>query len=187
MLELFFGGGAGYFALPAALGTSFFIFRMVMLMLGHAHGVDVDLHADVHGHTDPGDAFKILSLQSLAAYSMGFGWGGLGALKGTGWPMHVSLLVAFLCGVAMMWTLGLLLKATFDLQSSGNINIQSAVGAEGDVYVSIPAQGQGQVRLVIRDRQRIFNARSEEGPLETSRRVRVVRVHDDNSVGVIPV
>jgi hypothetical protein len=43
------------------------------------------------------------------------------------------------------------------------------------------------VRLVIRDRQRIFNARSEEGPLETSRRVRVVRVHDDNSVGVISV
>jgi hypothetical protein len=189
LLDLFFAGGAGYFALPAALGTAFFVFRLCMLMLGHVHGVDLhsDVHADTHGHTDSGDAFKILSLQSLAAYSMGFGWGGLGALKGTGWPFHLSVLVAFICGLGMMWFLGLMLKAVFDLQTSGNITLESTIGSEGEVYVGIPAQGSGQVRLVIRDRQRIFNARSEEGPLATSSRVRVVRIHEDNSVGVVAV
>lgn len=190
VLDLFFGDNAGYFALPAALGTSFFLFRLAFLMMGHAHGMDLHVDADIDGsHPDPGEAFKLLSLQSVSTFSMGFGWGGLGAYRGAAWPWQTSVLVAILSGVAMVWLLALLLKAVFDLQQSGNISLDSALGGEGEVYVSIPASGEGsgQVRLVLRDRMRIVNAKSEGEAIASSRRVRVVRVHRDNTVGVVAV
>ncbi|MGH7243264.1 MAG: hypothetical protein ACREJD_07595 [Phycisphaerales bacterium] len=189
MLELFFGDNAGYFALPAALGTAFFLFRLAFLMLGHAHGMD--LHVDAHdgSHPDPGEAFKVLSLQSVSTFSMGFGWGGLGAYRGAAWSWQTSVLVGVIAGIAMVWLLALMLKAIFDLQQSGNISLDSALGGEGDVYVNIPpaGQGSGQIRLILQDRMRIINAKSEGDAIASARRIRVVRVHQDNTVGVVAV
>lgn len=188
MLHIFFGDQAGYFALPAALGTAFFLFRIVFLLLGHSHGVDLDVDGSVDpSHPDPGEAFKVLSLQSISAFSMGFGWGGLGALRGAAWPWQTSLLVAIISGVAMVWLLALLLKAIFDMQQSGNITLDTAIGNEGEVYVRIPpvGQGSGQIRLVLSDRLRIVNAKSDGEAIPSNRRIRVVRVHEDNTVGVI--
>lgn len=190
MLELFFGDNAGYFALPAALGTAFFLFRLVFLMLGHAHGMDLHVDAHVDGaHPDPGEAFKLLSLQSVSTFSMGFGWGGLGGYRGAGWSWQASVLMGVVAGIAMVWLLALMLKAIFDLQQSGNISLDSALGGEGEVYVNIPASGlgSGQVRLVMNNRMRIVNAKSEGDAIASARRIRVVRVHQDNTVGVIAV
>lgn len=186
VLELFFGDNAGYFALPAALGTAFFLFRLVFLMLGHAHGMDLDASVD-GAHPDPGEAFKMLSLQSVSTFSMGFGWGGLGAYRGAGWTWQTSVLVAVIAGVGMVWLLALMLKAVFDMQQSGNISLESALGGEGEVYVNIPpaGKGSGQVRLVLNDRLRIINAKSEGDAISSARRIRVVRVHQDNTVGVV--
>lgn len=188
VLELFFGDSAGYFALPAALGTAFFLLRIVFLMMGHAHGFD--MHADVHvdpSHPDPGEAFKLLSLQSISAYSMGFGWGGLGAYRGAAWSFPSSMALGVFTGIGMVWLLALLLKAAFDMQQSGNITLDAAVGGEGEVYVNIPpaGRGTGQIRLVMKDRLRIVNATSEGEAIPSNRRIRVVRVNQDNSVGVI--
>lgn len=190
MLELFFGDNAGYFALPAALGTAFFLFRLAFLMMGHAHGMDLHVDASVDGtHTDPGEAFKLLSLQSISTFSMGFGWGGLGAYRGAAWSWQMSVLVAVAAGIGMVWLLALMLKAVFDMQQSGNITLDSALGGEGEVYVNIPASGEGsgQVRLVLNDRLRIVGAKSESGAIASQRRVKVVRVNQDNTVGVIAV
>ena len=88
----------------------------------------------------------------------------------------------------MVWLLGLLLKMVYDLQSSGNINIKDAHGAEGSVYVSIPANGKrGQVRLVINGRQRMFNAVTEGTPIDARSRVRVTRVNRDNTLTVVAI
>ena len=116
---------------------------------------------------------------------MSFGWAGLGAYKGSDWAWHISLLCAAIGGVGMVWLLTLLLKFIYSLQASGNINIQDAMDAEGTVYVKVPSDGKrGQVRLVIDGRLRTFNAVSEEGVIESKRRVRVVRVNRDNTLTV---
>jgi hypothetical protein len=83
MMELLFGGGAALFGVTAVLGTRFFLGRVVPMLsggLGDAlhGGIDVDAgHAAgaVTDHTDSSSAFKVLSLQAIAAFLMGFGWG----------------------------------------------------------------------------------------------------------------
>jgi hypothetical protein len=192
--DILFSGHAAWFAVPALLGTAVFLLRLVFMLLGGAgldlhHDFGLDVHHGLDGAHHDGDAgFKVLSIQSIAAFLMGFGWGGLAGLKGTHWQMLTSIAVGVACGVAMMWLLGVLLKAAYDLQSSGNIRINEAVGAEGDVYVTVPEHGtgRGQVMLVLGDRQCTYNAVSSGPALVSRSRVRVIGVNDDNTVTVAP-
>jgi hypothetical protein len=191
MLNALFTQDAIWFGVPALVGTGLFIVRMVLMLVGadHSHDVpDTDVATDVDGH-DAAGAFKALSLQTLMAFAMGFGWGGIFGLYTLNWELGRSMIVALGAGVLMVWLLAVLLKMVMDLQSSGNFKLDSVVGCEGDVYVGIPARGQGsgQVRLVISDRMRIINAQSEGDSVPTSSRIKVVRVNGDNTVTVAPV
>lgn len=192
-MDLLFGQHAGWFAAPAIIGTAFFVIRLFFLMtgLGHAHDVNLDAGADVATdptHPDPAQAFKALSIQSVATFMMGFGWAGLGAYRGMAMEVVPSILIGLLGGAGMVWLLGLLLKGIHDLQSSGNISIDSTIGHEGDVYVTVPAAGggRGQVRVTVNNRQRLYNAVADAGEIRPPTRVRVVKVNQDNTITVTP-
>lgn len=196
MQELFFDGHALWFTIPAFVGSAFFLLRMILMLVGGVIDVDLDGDADVDltdvdvEHGDSTEAFKFLSVQSILAFAMGFGWAGLGALKGSAVEnMALVLLIAVAGGVAMVWLLTLLLKAVADLQSSGNISIQTALGLEGTVYASVPARGKGKgrIRLVIEERQRMYSAITEGDELPTNTRVRVTRVNSDNTLTVAAI
>ena len=194
-----FGNGAGWFTAPAIIGTIFFLLRLALMGVGGHVGdadihTDVDVHADVHTgdaagdhHTDSSEAFKILSVQGIAAFLMGFGWGGLATLRSTDWSWITAMAVAVVCGIAFVWLLGILLKAVYSLQSSGNVSIRDTEGHEGSVYVTIPAKGEGRgrVRVVINNRERIYPAVSDGEQLPRNAQVRIIRANEDNTVTVV--
>ncbi len=194
MGDLLFGSPAAWFTVPAIVGTLFFSLRTALMFVGGGDldadvdfdvdaGVDVDLDADAG---DSSEAFKLLSIQSIAAFLMGFGWGGLGALRGAGWSLVMSGAFGVAAGAGMVWLLGKLLSLIFRLQSSGNVSIQQALDMDGTVYTAIPAHGSGRgmVRVVIDERERFYKAVTNGGGLASSERVRVLEVNDDNSVTV---
>jgi len=190
MLEQFFTDDAVWFGVPALLGTALFVIRIAFMLV--AGDADLDFGDTGDGldvSDDSGDAFSILSIQSLSAFAMGFGWGGLGGLNGAGWSQPVSLAVGFGCGAGLVWLLALLLKGIHDLQSSGTITSDAALGSTGEVYITVPghSDGSGQVRVVIGDRQRIYPAVTQGEALPTKTRVRVLSVNDDRSLTVAPV
>lgn len=200
MSDLFFGSPAAWFTVPAIVGTLFFSLRLALMFVGGADtgmdadvdldfDIDVDVDVDVDIDIDGGDssaAFKVLSLQSIAAFMMGFGWGGLGALRGTGWSLTMSAAFGVAAGAGMLWLLGKMLEAIYRFQSSGNISITQALDREGTVYNGIPAhgQGKGRIRLVVDDRERFYKAITDGEALASRDRVRVLRINDDNSVTV---
>jgi hypothetical protein len=61
-----------------------------------------------------------------------------------------------------------------------------AEGASGKVEASIPSGGggRGRVRVVIGERQRVYNAVTEGEMLGLDTRIRVVRANSDNTVTV---
>lgn len=192
MLDLFFQGHAIWFSVPALLGTLVFTLRLVLMLVGGDHGigdhaVDAGGVGDVHG--DSTHSFEILSVQSIIAFAMGFGWAGLLALRVFDWSIMASAATAVVGGVAVVWLIAMVMRSMLSLQSSGTIHLDSALGAEGDVYVSVPArgQGQGQVRVVVNNRQRILNAVTDTDGIVSQQRVRVVKVNEDNTVTVAAV
>lgn len=189
MFSMLLTGDAVWFGVPALVGTALFIIRMLLMLLGgDLETADSDPGASPDAHDAVG-AFKILSLQTLTAFAMGFGWGGIMGLYTLKWSMPGSLLLACGTGVLMVWLLALMLRMILELQSSGNVSLESTVGCEGEVYVGIPPKGQGagQVKLVVSDRMRIVNAQSDGDEVPSQARVRVVRVNGDNTVTVTPV
>lgn len=205
MLNNLLTGDAAWFGVPALVGTGLFLLRMGLMLLGHGHAGDMhpgDLHtADAHALENPAHAhnlqdphnaagaFKLLSIQALMAFAMGFGWGGIAGLYTFQWSFPRSIIAGVAAGAAMVWVLAALLRAVGLLQRDGATHLESAVGCEGEVYVGIPPEGQGagQVRVVVSDRLRIVNARSLEGPLATQSKVRILHVNPDNTVAVAPV
>jgi hypothetical protein len=184
MLDQMLAGQALWFTAPALLGTVIFGLRVVMMLAGGMGDADFDA-GDFDGD-DSSEAFTVLSVQGVSAFLGGFGWAGIGALLGMGWEVAPATAVGVAGGVAMVWVLGLLLKAIYDLQSSGTIGPKSAVGFTGEVYTTIPeaGSGSGQVRVVVAERQRIYNAVTEGETLPTKTRVRVLGVNDDNTLTV---
>jgi hypothetical protein len=198
MLDALFGGGAAWFTVPALLGTGIFLIKLFFMSLGggddldiggdaSAATADIDGGHSAHGHN--AGLASLVSVPGISAFVMGFGWGGLGALKGLQWSVLASMGIGLVAGVAMSGLFIALVVSTRKLAASGNINFAEAKGGEAEVYATIPAQGQGrgQVRLIIAGRQRIVQAISNTGAIATSSRVRVVEVKSDNSVVVEPI
>jgi len=201
MFKALFDTDALLFTVPALLGTALFLMKLGLMALGGFGDadvdadvdvdvdVDLDVDADVADAADAADStssFTFFSFQSIAAFLMGFGWGGLIGFVTLDWGVGRSIVAGVVFGAALMWLLGIVLKAVYDLQSSGHVRIGDAIGCDGTVYASIPAreEGAGQVRVVIGDRARFYNAVSDGDPLPTSTRVRVRGVNRDNTVTV---
>jgi len=185
MSDLLFGPVAIWFGAPAVVGTTFFTFRLLMMLFAG----DLEANADVEiadadsGDGDSSETFKVLSIQSMASFLMGFGWGGLGALRGAGWPLPVAIAFGIACGVAMVWVLARLLRFVYDLQSSGTLPLFHALESEGTVYAGIPGDGRGagEVRLVIGERERYYRATTDGPALARGTRIRVVAIDEQGS------
>ncbi|MCB9915093.1 MAG: hypothetical protein H6828_08080 [Planctomycetes bacterium] len=193
-----------WFSLPALIGSGLFAVRMALMLLGGDDGGGHDFGDGGHvgggdfgdgagGDGDFGDvdhgqdhAFQILSVQSVAVFSMGFGWTAIGCLFGGGLSHGASGLLGVVGGVVLVWILARALGAMRELESSGNVAIGATLGLEGEVYARVPAHGggKGQVRLIVGQRQRLYNAVSQAAELDTRTRVRVVSVNSDNTLTV---
>jgi len=199
-MDFLFGSGAAWFGVPAILGTIFFLLRLTLMMVGGDTDADMDVDADIdldvdadmdmdgdlHDAVDSTDAFEVLSFQTIATFLMGFGWAGLGGFKAAGWSAGWSVLFGVAVGSGLVWLLAKLLKLVYGFQSSGTVSIRDALGTEGQVYLQIPGhrEGRGQVRLVVGDRQRYFNAVTDDDAIETRSQVRIIGINDDNTVTV---
>jgi len=194
-MEILFGGNAALFGVTAVIGTLFFLGRTVLMLVGGDSDLHHDLGFDAAGghaggdlghHADSDTAFKVLSIQTIAAFLMGFGWGGLGIVRGWGLPVLAGVGVGVVTGSAMAWVLGKLLLWIARMQSSGSLPMESALYEEGVVYVTIPAGrgGRGVVRVVVDDRLQYYPAVTDGGALGTQAPVRVTAINDDHTLTV---
>ncbi len=191
MQELFFEGIGIWFSVPALVGTAFFLLRTVLMLVGgpfdlhHDLVLDADVDADLH-HGDSSAAFKVLSIQSITAFMMGFGWGGLTVVRGWGFSPFIGVPVGIATGAAMVWTLAKLLTWIARMQASGTLPIAAALDEEATVYVKIPGRrgGRGSVRVIIDDRMRYYGAVTDGEPIKSRARVLVTEINSDNSLTV---
>lgn len=176
------------FACIGIPATLVLVVQTVLLLFGIGDGdADADIDPDGFDIADGGDGgLMLFSIRGIVAMFCVAGWAGV-VFVDLGLAPIPSILLAILCGVAALFGIAYLMKAVLKLQSSGNIQIGVAVGKTGEVYIPIPAKGQGRgkINITVQDRFIEVDAitRAEES-LKTGEVVRVVST-DDNGLVVV--
>jgi hypothetical protein len=171
------------------IGGTLFILRLgMMLLVGGINddALDSALDAgdmDVAGdHADADTSFKLLSVQGLTSFFMMFGLVGLALLRA---DLHVLLTIlgGAIAGLVTVAVTGVIFTQMKRLQTEGTINIQTTVGTEGTVYLTIPRNGTGQVQVIAQGSLKIFDAvSSNKSQIATGAKVRVTGVASGNTL-----
>ena len=164
------------------------VFQVLMFLgaiLGSGHDLDHDPSAD---GGDGSTGAQILSLRTLVAGGVGFGWAGVLALQNGSSP-GAAIGIALVCGVAFMLMVFGVMRLLFSMRDDGTLNYRNAVGLTGKVYVTVPGNrsGAGQVEIMLQGRLTMAAAQTDAPTLSPQTPIRVTAAQSDNTLIVEPV
>ena len=178
-----------------------FVIQSVMTFLGADTGdtgLDSDVSGDVPDGTDAPDGTAdgahgtgqgLLTFRNFVNFFLGFGWTAI-LLKNSISSTGVLMLVSVLVGIVLVILVMLLFKWLSGMQQTGNIDVyKAAVGCEGTVYLTIPAErtGTGKVQITINNSVREYDALTDGDILKTGTRIRVSEVINADTLLVEPL
>lgn len=119
---------------------------------------------------------------------MMFGLVGLALSKESQAGALWSIVGGLLAGLFTLWLTAKIFISMKKLQSDGSLDMNAAIGVQGTVYLTIPANDSGQVQLNVQNRLRIFDAIShDKSEIKTGERVRVLKLVNGNVLVVSQV
>ena len=160
------------------------VIQLLLTLLGlGGDSLDMDFDAEL-GDSDHSSGLGIFSVQTISAFFMAFGWSGVVGIN-SGAPVFMTLIFAFICGVAVMFAMYFLIRGVLKLQAKGNLEYDTAVGKVATVYVTIPGNnedGGGQIQVTIQDRLRTASARKESpGAVKPGQQVKITGMFTETS------
>jgi hypothetical protein len=134
-----------------------------------------------------GDGDGPLSMPSIAGFVGAFGFGGAAAASLTGGNALVALVIAVFVGVGIAvpaaWGTLALARAAGRMRTDATPTRTDLLGRLGVVVTPIPAEGYGEVRVIIGGQPVKLNAKSGR-PVPLGARVFVIEAPSDTSVVV---
>ncbi len=181
----------GFYA-AAAFFSVFFLWQMIMALIGLGGGEDVDADGDAEAHIDTDvasdadadadadvdghgfeahsasdaehslAAFKLLSIRSILAFCMLFTWASALYLN-TGEDIFIAMSYALVWGLAGMILVAAMFYLMRKLTETGTPRLSTSVGSTGSVYINIPSGGLGEVRVSVGGTVTVVKARGVDG------------------------
>lgn len=171
------GGFDKVFWFTALIASGLFLIMLIVTFV--TGGSDVDLDADGDGGFDSADGgFHFFTIKNLIAFFTIFGWSGIAALENDLSRPWVIIIATF-CGLVMMFIMAGLFYLINKLQDSGTLDINNAIGAIGEVYLTIGLERGtiGKVSIRVQGALRELEALTDESSdLKTGTVVQVVEV-----------
>lgn len=146
-------------------------------------------HFDLPGSGEHGSGLGVLSIRSVTAFFLGFGWTGVICLN-NGLSLPIAIAAAFAAGAALMIGMNLLMLGMLALQSSGTLDYKNAVGEIGTVYSTIAQDRKhaGQVEVMVQGRYITAEAfTSHHKALTPGTKVRVTELIGTSTLLVEPL
>src|SRR5690606_5298997 len=116
-------------------------FIFVIILVATFMGGDTDdlgdVDTDIEG--DHGAGFQFFTFKNLIAFFTIFGWSGIACLD-AGYSKPLTVVISLICGVLMMFIMASLFYYISKLNDSGTLKLENAIGAIGEVYLTIGAK-----------------------------------------------
>ena len=159
------------------LAIAMTIFFVVKLLVFSLFGMD-DGDGDLVG-TDVDTGFSFISLQSVLAFLMGFGWLGYTAVR-FNFSALISVVFAIIGGLILMgisvWLVFLMKK----LNSTPKYDLNSLVEKTGTSYTKFDAKGTGKIQIEFNGKLETFDAWNEtEEAIESFKNIKVLKIVDN--------
>ena len=132
-------------------------------------------------------SLRLFTLRGILAFLAVWGWAVL-AITRAGRPWLMGVLLGLVLGAAAMVLIALVMQLILRLQADGTVSLLNAVGAGGEVYLSVPPlrSGEGKVNVVIQDTMTECAAvTDEDAPIPTGASVTVVGVTKERQLIVM--
>jgi hypothetical protein len=191
------------FYMAAVFFGVFFVWQLISVLLGLStddSDMDADVDADAdfdhdgtydefeHGaETDAAEtvsAFKLLSLRSIVTFFTLFSLGGA-LYMDNDLTVARSLTLATIWGLAGMICVAGIFCMLKKLAETGTAKIATCVGASGTVYLDIPTDGLGEVKVTVSNISSHVKARGIGGKaFSANTPIRVVRLIGPRTVEV---
>jgi membrane protein implicated in regulation of membrane protease activity len=161
----------------AILSSSFFLLSTLMSLFG-VDGFETDIDAEPL-ESSSSEILEFLSFRNIVAFVLGFSW--TGVLFYSRFQVF-SLLLAVGVGLGFAWMNQTLVKKLQGLESSGNSNLNEAIGQEAKVSVQIDGKMQGRGKIVVRVGNREMELLAATEDMQSLRRGDTVQVYgiEDN-------
>lgn len=161
----------------AVFATIIFVIKLIIFTVV---GGDTEVNADFNTETDTDTSFGFISLQTILAFFMGFGWMGYAMLKQLGQGQIVSLLSAIGVGLIFMFGTAFLMFSVKKLEKNVKKDKSTAIGKIGKAYTNFEPKSNGQIEIAINEQLTVADAiNATDEFINSFDNVKVIKVEND--------
>lgn len=174
-----------FYWIVALISSFVFVIVIIMTFVGLDGAEDFD-DVDSSIEADTGIEFQFISLKNLIGFFTLFGWSGIACLE-EGLSKPLTVLISTICGLIMMTIMAAMFYYMRKLTDSGTLNYNNAIGAIGEVYLTVgPNRSRmGKVSIRVQGTLRELEALSDS--LVDLKSGSIVKVVDVTSNGILIV
>lgn len=158
----------------------FTILFVLKLIIFNFIGGDTEVFSDFTTEIDTDPSFNFVSVQSILAFFMGFGWMGYAGLKQFQFSALNNFIYAVIVGLIFMSVTAFLMFCVRKLEKVVKKDKTSALNRVGKAYTNLEPNGIGQVEIEINGQLSVVDAKNNTDDfIKAFDLVRVVKVYDD--------
>ena len=169
----------------AITGSIVFTIVIIMTFLG-ADGADDFDSVDSSIDADTGIEFQFITLKNLIGFFTIFGWTGIACIE-AGQSNIMTILISTVCGLIMMGIMAAMFNYMKKLADSGTLNMQNAIGAIGEVYLTVGANRSRMGKVSVRVQGTLRELEALSDSLTELKSGTIIQVVDVTSNGILIV
>lgn len=171
----------------ALLASFVFLVQFILTLLGMDH-TDIDVDFDGSDTMDLGNGLNIFSMKNLVNFFMGFGWSGV-CLRDSIPNTLLLIVVSILIGMSFVAMFVFIYAKTRKLEKNGAFNIKDCQDRTAQVYIRIPAggEGKGKVQISLNGSVQELDAITDEDAIPSGTTVKIVEVMEGEILKVVNI
>ena len=160
----------------AWFSTALFILKLVIFAFV---GGDMELDIDFDSITEAETSFGFLSVQSILAFFMAFGWCGWVALNYLNVGSKITMVIAVATGLFFMWFSAWLMFNIKKLNKKIVINVNELIDKTGKAYTSFEPKAEGKIEITLNNKLTILDAVNlSEEKIDSFSEIKVEKIED---------